>query len=80
MTLKRLVIDLMEYGPNKGQYTGKMTFAGEHGDVQINVSPEACAKMFPLVSEGIIGTAREIAEKLTAECIATSPPATLKIG
>lgn len=79
MKLKSLSIEKAWYGPNKGQYQGKIAFEGEHGEVQVTLNPADCAKLFGVVAEGVVGTAREVAERLTAECMAGSPPA-LKIG
>lgn len=80
MILSSLKIERETWGPAKGTFTGKIVFEGGNGNVSLNLAPADCAKLFGIVAEAITATSREVAERLTAECVAASPVAVLKIG
>lgn len=80
MTMSSLRIEKVIWGPDKGAYKGKIQFEGEHGEVSVNLAPADCAKFFAVVADAITATSREVAERLTAECVAASPLPAMKIG
>lgn len=79
MKMESLRIEMQTWGPNKGQYEGKIVFTGGNGSVSLNLAPADCAKFFGVVAEAVTATSREVAERLTAECVAASPPSAMKI-
>ncbi len=69
MILKRLVIDLQEWGDDKGKYTGYVSFSDSDGEIKLNLTPEHCDKIFLICVDGVLSTAKEAAEKLTCAVI-----------
>lgn len=79
MRLQKLEIERVPYGEMKGQYKGQIQFEGPTGAVALTLTAEQCAKLFTVVADGVIGTAREVAETLTREAMATiAKPADLQ--
>lgn len=80
MQLQKLEIEReWRSGPNKGQHVGKIVFDGEAGEVLLKLTPELCHRMFLLVAEGVIGTAKEAASALVLEAQAgLATPTTAK--
>ncbi len=71
MRLKKLEVARISYGANAGQYEGKICFESEGGEITLNMSPDHCARMFAVVAEGIVQTAKDCALTLTEEAMAT---------
>lgn len=77
MKMKNLWINRNQY---TGAFTGRIEFEGEAGAVTVNLSPDASGKMMAVVADAMVGAAREVAERLTAECLAATPAPVMKIG
>lgn len=69
MKLYKLTIERKMYGENKGQYYGTISFDNEHGKVDIHLTEEHCQRMFEVVADGIIDTAKEAASNLTCSVL-----------
>lgn len=69
MILKKLQIELKEYGPDKGKHTGAATFTGELGEVTLKLSSEHIERIFHLCADGIIAVAKDAAKAMTCEVI-----------
>lgn len=69
MILKSLYMSLDEYGPSKGRYTGKATFASPLGDVSINLSPTVSTQILRAVADQIVNSAQEVAAIMTSEVL-----------
>ncbi len=69
MILNKLEVERKTWGAEKGQFRGTITFEGEHGIITTKLNPEQCAKMFAVVADGVIDTAREVAQELKRECM-----------
>jgi hypothetical protein len=80
MQLHTLIIRRCDYGANNGTYSGTAKFDGEAGEVQVKLTAAHCEKIFGIVADGVVECAKEAAEKLTAECMASKPTETLKIA
>ena len=78
MILKKLQIELREYGPDKGQHTGAATFTGEHGEVTLKLSPDHIERIFETCAEGIIAVAKDAAKAMTCSVIQHREGARLK--
>ncbi len=46
-----------------------VTYAGENGEIKVNLGPEFATRMLALVAEEMVKGSQEIAQKLTAEVI-----------
>jgi hypothetical protein len=69
MVLTKLEIEIERWGEHKGKYTGKAFFAGEAGDVSLNLTPKMCDQIFLVCADGIMETAKEAATNLTHNVI-----------
>lgn len=69
MILEKLNIRLMEYGDQKGQHVGEVTFAGKAGKVSLNLTPELCNRIFSVCADGLIATAKEAAVNMTCQVL-----------
>ena len=69
MQLNTLRIERKEFGKDAGKFAGYIKFNNELGEVRLNLSPEQCDKLFAVVAEGIIDTAKEAANELTVSVI-----------
>lgn len=69
MLLERLSIDRIKYGANKDNYEGTLEFVGEYGKITINLSNDLSRSIFAVVSNDVVRAAKEIGNKLTADCI-----------
>ena len=69
MNFKKLQIERMTYGPNKGKNAGVISFDGNAGEISLILSPEQCHKLFAVIGEAIVDTAKDAANNLTAECL-----------
>ena len=62
-------IQLMEYGPNKGEHTGKATFTGKAGEVTLNLNNHHIEQIFLTCASSIEETAKAAARHLTMTVI-----------
>ena len=69
MKLNTLKIERERWGKNEGKFTGSIKFDNELGEISVNLSPEQCDKLFAVIAEGIIDTAKEAANELTVSVI-----------
>lgn len=69
MQLERLAISRETYGVNKGRYTGAVEFTNQSGKVELNLNHEVSLKILGVVSERLVESAKEIANKLSVEAI-----------
>lgn len=78
--LKRLDIELQEYGDFKGQYGGKIHFVNNDNDAFIfRLTAEDTAKYINLVSEKLVQSASHLGDKLLASLNLLPAPKTLEI-
>jgi hypothetical protein len=52
-----------------GEFNGKASFTGESGEITLNLNKEQCKQILIVLGDGLIRTARDSAERLTAEVI-----------
>ncbi len=71
MSLRKIEIEIVTYGEKKGTYEGEITFDSPTGSVGLCLNDEQCAKMFAVVADGVIETAKEVALILVEEARAT---------
>ena len=69
MVLEQLRISRNHYGPDKGEFVGSIEFKNKLGRVEMKLSPEQCQKLFLVVADGIVDTAKEAANELTVSVI-----------
>jgi hypothetical protein len=69
MILKDLRIQLMDYGPNKGEHTGKATFTGKIGEVTLRLNKDHIEQIFLTCASSIEETAKAAARHLTMTVI-----------
>jgi hypothetical protein len=73
MQLERLEIRRNEYGHNKGKMEGEITFKNPVGKIQLILTDDACKKILEFCAEGLVDSAKEVASRLTAEIITSTP-------
>jgi len=69
MILTDLTIKLMRYGPQEGKHVGKATFAGEAGEVTLNLNQHHLDEIFRTCADSIVDTAKAAARHLTMTVI-----------
>ena len=69
MILTDLRIQLMDYGPNKGEHTGKATFTGKAGEVTLHLNKHHIEQIFLTCASSIEETAKAAARHLTMTVI-----------
>ena len=69
MVLTNLEIRLMPYGPDKGKHVGKATFAGDPGEITLNLNAHHLEEIFRTCADAIIETSRAAARHMTARVI-----------
>jgi hypothetical protein len=67
--LKKLEIERIQWGADKGQFKGVIQFENDQGSVVLNLSPARCEQLFAVVADGIVETAKEAAHNLTCNVI-----------
>lgn len=80
LRLKKLSIELQEWGSDKGKFNGEISYIGENGKVTITLSPTDCEKLLPVIAQGIVSASKEVAKDLTAEALASLPNDSIKIA
>ncbi len=77
MHLKRLTLDLQEYGKQKGQYEIVVEYVHHGTETKLNLPPALVRGLLELISKNIIEasteTARLLATSLPEDIIKTSP-------
>lgn len=69
MRLEKLAIRYWDFGANEGRYTGAAEFVGSPGKIELNLSPQQCQRIFEVLGDALIETARESAQLLTVAII-----------
>lgn len=69
MILTELRIELQKYGPDKGKHTGRATFAGNAGEVTLNLNEHHLQEIFRTCADSIVDTAKAAARHLTMTVI-----------
>lgn len=64
MKVKRLQIELPEYGSDAGQYVGNVILSGPHGEMTIRLSSGAIGRIFGVVASEAAATARANANQV----------------
>jgi hypothetical protein len=52
-----------------GSHNGTIDIKGEHGKIELNLTEDQIRSLINIVSESLVAAAKEVAEKLTEECI-----------
>lgn len=76
MQLERLSMQRKSYGPNEGKLEGTISFKNPDGEIQIMLNDDSCLKILALCADGLVKSAQEVAQNLTASVI-TQVPKTL---
>lgn len=69
MILKRLEIELKEYGEDKGKHVGRAVFAGPLGTVGLVLTPDHVQNIFKVCADSLVTVAKEAATNLTSQII-----------
>ncbi len=69
MKLERLGMRLATYGVNEGRFIGAAEFAGNAGKIELNLSPEQCERIFEVLADCLVNTAKESAQLLTVSIL-----------
>lgn len=65
MRLKKIEIELQNWGENKGKYTGKITFEdGTNDSFTFGMSPDVCARYLTPIATEVINSANDLGKKL----------------
>lgn len=85
MTLRRIDIQLCEYGDNKGKYVGIIEFGdqGRYDKEQFvfRLTPNMCGKYLSLIQDEVINSSKELSDKLVKSFVRElEGPKTTAIG
>lgn len=69
MELESLNITRVAWGDNAGKLDGNIMFKNPKGKVQIILSDSAAQRILEICAEGLVETAKIVANELTAEII-----------
>jgi len=69
MILKKLEIELQEWGENKGQYKGEISFVSANGQVTTFLNAQQIQKLLPVVADAVVASAKEVANILTSQVL-----------
>ena len=69
MILKRLDIELKEYGDDKGKHVGRAVFAGPLGTVGLILTPDHVQAIFKVCADSLVVVAKEAATLLTSQIL-----------
>jgi hypothetical protein len=73
MKLDQLRISIIpSYKPNAGQYEGAIKYAGQSGEVTVNLSHELSMQILNVVAADMVETSKAIANDLTTDIINSS--------
>jgi hypothetical protein len=73
MKLEQLRIEVVpSWMPNAGQYQGTIKYAGQSGEVTVNLSHELSMQILNVVAADMVETSKAIANDLTADIINSS--------
>lgn len=65
MRLKKIEIELQNWGEHKGKYMGKITFEdGSNDSFTFGMSPEVCVRYLNPIATEVINSANELGKKL----------------
>jgi len=65
MRLKKIEIELQNWGEFKGKYLGKITYEdGLCDSFQFGLTPDVCAKFLLPIAEQVISSSKELGTKL----------------
>ena len=73
LTLKKLQLERCDWNHKAefGKVTGKIVFDGERGEISLNLTDDQVHRMFLVVADSIVATAKEAASALLVEAQAT---------
>lgn len=70
MKLKRLRIELQNYGPHAGNYTGKIAIGDEGAEIELNVGPDITHAVLKVcigqLTDAVDRSAQELRQRLIA--------------
>jgi hypothetical protein len=66
LIVKRIYIEIEEWGDNKGKYRGEVDFGGKEGKIQVRVNDIQSREIIKLCAEQIVETAKGVATALVA--------------
>lgn len=69
LRLENLSIDICDYGPEKGKYTGKARFKGQYGGIDIVLAPSVSQNILRLCADALVENSKAVAETLSAQVI-----------
>lgn len=67
--MKLKTLHIYEDYMKSGKYNGTIEVAGEHGKIELKLTPEQIDKLVRVVADELVESAKEVATALTAECI-----------
>lgn len=65
MRLKKLQIEMQQWGELQGKYLGEVVFEGGNGQIQLTMLPEICEKIFEVVQSQLIESSKALASNMT---------------
>ena len=72
MELKKLQIEMADYGPNKGRYTGKVYFGTDHSaSVEIPLGDELSRRVLEVCADEVVRAGNAVAAAMTSQVIET---------
>jgi len=74
MQLERLTMQRKYYGPNDGKLEGTISFKNPDGEIQIILDDNSCHNILALCAEGLVNSAQQVAQNLTAAVITQTGP------
>lgn len=69
MKLKNLYLRRETWGPNEGRIVGSVEFENGHGEIKLNLCPDASDRILTVVADCLVDSAKETAHALTASII-----------
>lgn len=67
--IKQIYLSLDEYGPNRGQLTGSVTFRNERGEVKVNIGAEKIERIVAALADELVSTAKETASLMVSQVL-----------
>ena len=74
MQLESLYMSRQRYGDNEGKLTGEITFSNPQGKIQIVLGAAICQRVLALCAEGLVETAKDVAQNLTRAVLEEAQP------
>jgi hypothetical protein len=61
------------YHDRPSDYTGKVKYKGDHGEVEINLNAETSRRVLDVVAAQLVETTKELAQNITADTLTAKP-------